>query len=352
MRLHRSLAALIVLAAGSLPAAEAAGGPAAFEVTGGPAGPVTLQPGATSVFAFTVTNTSSASEVIDAKVTGLFFDGDTPQFTGAPSPGLIASASPASLTLAAGAHQDIKVSLAAKAGSPAGGLYAGIVFSNVPPSQSGSVNVVTSQARPLIGHVPGAYTDTGQISLFQQVAPKGSTLTVQTSFLDTGNIDYQVTGEVTVLGSSGVLGTVPVGTRLVLPGNTRTFPVTFAPSGPLPGGPYTAKLHLVWGQSAEHNGDASTPVSITAAVPNGSTSPPTGQGTIPPRFIGGPLTHHPQPGAHTSHHRVSGTDWLLRVVDLLLILLALALLIIALWRRREEEEEEKERQEPAAVGWR
>lgn len=355
MRPHRSLAVLIVLAAGSLPAALATGGPAGFEVTGGPAGPVTLQPGVADSFAFTVTNGSSTTETISARITGLSFIGDTPEFTGAPSPELIASASPASLTLAAGASQDVKVSVTAKPGAPPGGLYGGIVFSDVPPSQSGSVNVVTSQARPLIGHVPGASTDTGQISLFQQSTPKGSSssnLTLQVSFLDTGNIDYEVGGEVTVLGSTGVLGTVPVGSRLVLPGNQRTFPITFAPSGPQPAGPYTAKLHLVWGRSAEHSGDASTPVSLTGAVPSGSTTPPSVSGTLPPTFIGRPLTHHSQSGGHASHHRVAGTTWLLRIVDLLLILLELALLIIALRRRREREEEEEKGHEQPAMGLR
>ena len=343
MRRHRFLAALIVLAAGAVPAAEAAGGPAAFEVTGGPPGAVTLQPGVANTFAFTVSNGGSIAETITTKVTGLFFDGDTAQFTGTPSPGLTATAAPAGFTLAPGASRDVRVSLMAKPGTPAGGLYAGVVFSDVPPAQSGSVNVVTSQARPLIGHVPGAYTDTGQISGFQQITPKGSSnsaLTLQTSFLDTGNIDYEVGGEVTVLSSSGVLGTIPLGSRLVLPGNTRAFPITFTPSGPRSAGPYTAKLHLVWGRSGEHSGDASAPVSLTDAVPNGSSGPPGGQGTLPPTFIGRPLTHHSPPSAHGGRH-VSGTAWLLRIVDLVLVLLVLALVLIALWRRREREREEK-----------
>jgi hypothetical protein len=340
VRPHRSLAALIVLATGFLPAAEAAGGPAAFEVTGGPPGAVTLQPGVTSQYTFRVTNRASAPATITTNVTGLFFDGDTPQFSGTPSPGLTATASPTRLALAAGAAQDVKVSLTAHPGVPAGGLYAGVVFSNAPPSHSGTVSVVTSQARPLIGHVPGAYTDTGRISGFEQMTPKGSSgsnLTLLASFIDTGNIDYEVTGEITLLSSSGVMGSVPVGPRLVLPGNTRTFPITFAPSGPPPGGPYTAKLHLIWGQTAERKGDASAPVSLTNAGPTGSTNPPAGQGTLPSTFIGAPLTHHSQ--SSTPHHRVSGGAWILRGVDLLLLLLVLALLLVALMRHRDPEEE-------------
>jgi hypothetical protein len=328
------------------PAGAAVAGPAAFTVAGGPSGAVTLPPGSPTVLTFTVTDTGPDREAITVQVTGLYFDGDTAQFTGSPSPGLDATAAPARLDLAPGASQDVKVTLTAAPGARPGGLYAGVVFSNVPPSQSGRVNVVTAQGRPLIGHVPGPVADSGRITSFRQLAPPagGSALTLQASFLDTGNVDYEVGGTVTVLGPTGALGTVPVGTRLVLPGNPRTFPINFSPpAGAVwPAGPMTAQLHLVWGVSAEHSGDAQTSVQIAPPSTAQAAPPSAGQASLPPTFVGRPLTPVPHHGV-SSRSGTSASIWALRFLDLLMLLVALALLLIALWSRRRREDDEDRR---------
>jgi len=351
VRLRRLLILLIIAAAGPLPAAASSGGSTTFTVSGGPAGPVPLQPGVVTGLTFTVTDTGSGAETIDAQATGLFFKGDTPQFTGHPSPGLAVTVSPQSLSLAAGASQDVRVTMSASPGSRPGGLYAGVVFSNVPPSQAGEVNVVTAQARPLFGHVPGPTDDSGRIISFQQQPSTGSSLVLQASFLDTGNIDYELTGSMTVLASTGDIATVTLPARLVLPGNTRTFPIDVTPptGSTIPRGPYSATLHLLWGVSAEHSGDARAPLLWTIHTPDG-VGPPGASTTLAPTFIGRPLTpvpHHPATHNPGRHRGVTWTTWLLRFLDLLLLLL-LILLLIALWSRERERERRGQQQGSAA----
>jgi hypothetical protein len=327
--------------------AEAApGGAASFTVSGGPAGAVTLQPGNPVPLTFTITDTAPASEQISVRATGLFFQGDTAQFSGAPSPNLQVTVAPATVDLAAGASQDVKVTAVAAPGAKPGGLYAGVVFSDVPPSQAGQVNVVTAQGRPLIGHVAGATDDSGRIASFTQAlsGSSGSGLSLQASFVDTGNIDYQVGGTVTVIGPTGAIGTATVAPRLVLPGNPRTLPIQFVPPAGTtwPSGQLTAQIHLVWGTTAEHSGDAQTPVQIASGVAAVPSAPAPGQASRPPTFIGRPLTHvHHSPPA--GHGTVSASTWVLRFVAILLLLLVLALLLIALWYRRREDEEEARR---------
>jgi hypothetical protein len=329
------------------PAGAAAGGAAAFTVSGGPSGPVSLPPGNPTVLTYTVTDTGSAGEEITVRITGLYFEGDTAQFAGNPSPGLHATATPATLDLAPGYGQDVKVTLTAAPGTAPGGLYAGVLFSNVPPSQTGRVNVVTAQGRPLIGHVPGPVTDTGRIASFGQVPGAGPALTLQTSFVDTGDVDYEVAGALTVMGPTGAVGTVAVPSRLMLPGNTRTFPITFTPPAGTgwPAGSLTAHLHLVWGVSAEHSGDVQAPVTIASSPAPPGATPSPGQASLPPTFVGRPLSRVPRHATATGTH-TSAWTWALRVVDLLLLLLALALFLIALWSRRRDDDDADQVQPP------
>ena len=292
-----------------------------------------------------MTNSSSTSQRIEIRATGLYFSGDTPEFTGSPSPGLSMSVTPSVLLLAPGAGQPVHVSVATAATARPGGLYGGVVFSDVPPAQAGAVNVVTAQARPVIGHVRGPTSDTGTIKAFVQLPPdSGPVVKLQAAFVDTGNIDYEISGSVTVLGSSGVLGTAQITPRLVLPGEARTFPIDISPSaaGSVPDGDYTATLHLIWGTAGEHSGQANTAVRFSYA-PAGLGSGPVSPTTRPPTFIGRPLTHVPHTTGAATHKRVSAWTWFVRVVDLLLLLLALILLALAMWtwekeRRRRRDE--------------
>jgi len=315
-----ALAAVVVgLAA---PAASAAGpdtgaAPAAsFTLAGGPTRALVLRPGQATATVFTVINPTSSAEAISVAVTGLFFDGDTPQFSGAPSPGLTVTATPDEFQLAPGANHDVTLSLTAAAGARPGGLYAGVVFRDLPPATPGRTTIVAAQARPLIGHVPGPTTDSGRITGFAPLhrsQPAGPA-TFVVSFLDTGTIDYFVGGRLTVSSGGSILGTTTVPAQLVLPGNQRSMPVTFAH---LAAGTYTGAVHLIWGTQAEHSGDASTVVSV---VPPGANP-----------AAGASANGSPAPTVLT---RSRPDNWWLRILALLLLLLILAYLAWRWWRRR------------------
>lgn len=342
-RLPALLLALVGAISGAVPASAAPGpaasaalldqvDPSGFTVTGGPPGPVELSPGQAVAVAFTVVNTSAAPQHITVSVTGLYFKGDSPQFAGPPSPGLTATATPGVLTLAAQASQDVHVTLTAAASARPGGLYAGVVFTDVPPQKAGQVTVQAAQARPLIGHVPGPFTDTGHIDGFSGSRRAGGGLEFQVPFLDTGTIDYQVRGTVTITAGSATVGQVAIASSLVLPGNARTIDATY--TGAVPAGPLDAHLHLVWGASGERSGQATT--TVAPAAPSGPTASATpGSGTLAPTILTRPTPagHHGAAVAAAAHGR-PWWHWLLYLVDLLLVALIVAGLLLARQRRQ------------------
>ncbi|HUZ43643.1 MAG TPA: hypothetical protein VMU63_04510 [Acidimicrobiales bacterium] len=322
----------VALAAGAMgvgapgPAWAASGG-AGFTVAGGPTGDLTLPPGQVVPVDFTVINSSSQPEQLNIAITGLHFNGQTPEFTGSPSPGLTVTASTTTLTLAAQASQGVNLSVEAVPGSKPGGLYAGVVFKEIPPASHGSTTVEEAQARPLIGHVPGPTTDTGQIQAFASPAAvaKPDGVVFNLTFLDTGDIDYRLGGTVdlvTVTGSQ--VGTVAVPPDTVLPGNPRVIPLAF--TGTAPSGQLTGQLHLAWGTSEEHTGTAMATVlvSSTGVGPGGS-----GAGSTP-------SGNHQNVTVFTRHgsHPVS---WLFKGLALLLLLIIIALLIRRYLQRRKNE---------------
>lgn len=318
-------------AAPSAAAGAGAADPAGFSVAGGPSGPLDLTPGRPVSVTFTVVDTSTGAEHIAVSLTGLRFEGDSPQFSGQPSPGLTATAAPAKVTLAPGASADIRVSLTAAASAPPGGLYAGVVFTDEVPQRPGQVSVQAAQARPLIGHVAGAVTDSGRIAGFVGSRPAAGGLRFAVPFLDTGTIDYQVRGTVTVTAGSSVVGQVVISSSLVLPGNTRTLTAIY--TGAAPAGPLHAHLHLVWGVSGEHSGDAATDVApVVPSAVTGATTP--GAAALAPTIVERPAPAHHRAAVAARPGRRSGWDWLLYGLDLLVLLLAV-LLLVALLRSRE-----------------
>lgn len=333
-------AGVVLLGTATTADAATATGPS-FTVAGGPAGAITLSPGESTTVTFTVLNTSSAAENITTQATGLFFDGDVPEFTGPPSPGLNIAAAPASVDLAPSASEDVRVALiVAPTGRP-GGLYGGIVFKVVPPPEQGQVTVVAAQARPLIAHVPGPTSDSGMIEGFAPVGSAPTTLgpvTFQASFLDTGDIDYEVSGTVVLLSGSSTVATVPVTSRLVLPGNVRSFPVTF--SGHVPAGPLLADIHLVWGVRAEHSGDARSNVDVGTVTPGVGPAPGSSPTTVSPSFISRPTqaASGPVDALHPARSRGGWFPWFLKSSALLLLVLVVMMLLSLWWRRRHVEE--------------
>ena len=326
------------------PPAQAVGGPGdAFSVAGGPAGPITLSPGTRSEQSYTVTDTATTAERISVAATGLFFEGDAPQFAGSPSAGLSVVPSPASVELAPGASTAIQVQLTVAANARPGGLYAGLIFRQVPPPEAGRVTVIAAQARPLIGHVPGPTTDSGIISGFAPPSPPPSPsgpVTFHASFLDTGTIDYQLSGAATLRSGTHIVATVAVAKRRVLPGNTRAFPVSFA--GPVPTGPLVADLNLVWGTRAEHSGQVRSEVTLNPLT-TGSAPPPGVGGRAPaPTFANGPHPRVAREATLTSRL----LPWIARMGAIALLLLAL-LMLVALWRRRQEEQKDQPDDAPA-----
>lgn len=339
-----SILFLAVVGAGSVllgtggTAAAASAGPG-FTVAGGPSQAVTLQPGTSTQVVYTVTNTSASTEHVTATGTGLFFQGDVPQFTGEPSAGLQITPSPADLDLGPSTSADIRVTLTVAPNERPGGLYAGIVFKDVPPPVQGRVTVVAAQARPLIGHIPGPTSDIGVVAGFAALGSPSTSgpVTFQASFLDTGDIDYEVSGTVALRSGSRLLATEAVSSRLVLPRNVRSFPVRFA--GPLPAGPVEADMSLVWGTRQEHSGDARAEAYVGATASGPRVTPP-GDGTaLAPTFIKRPSEQGSGPvrAARPVRRSDGFLVWFVRVSGLLLLLLAVAMLL-GLWRRRRREE--------------
>ncbi|MHB1446024.1 MAG: hypothetical protein ACYCZV_10260, partial [Acidimicrobiales bacterium] len=301
---------------------------AGFSVAGGPTGDLTLPPGQPVPVDFTVVNSSAQPEQINVSITGLYFNGQTPEFTGSPSPGLTVTASTTSLTLAAQASQGVNLSVEAAPGSKPGGLYAGVVFKEIPPSAAqGSTTVEEAQARPLIGHVPGPTTDTGQIRAFASptaVAKPGGVV-FDLTFLDTGDIDYRLGGTMDLVTVSGTqVGMVAVPPDTVLPGNPRVVPLAF--TGTAPVGQVTGQLHLTWGTAGEHSGTAMATVLVSS----------TGAGSGVPGAVGTPAPNHQNVTLFTRHssHPVS---WLFKGLALLLLLIIIALLIRRYLQRRRNE---------------
>ena len=306
-------------------AAPAAAAGSGFTVAGGPTSDLNLPPGQPVSAQYTVINTSNQSEQIAVDITGLHFQGQTPEFTGSPSPGLSISARPTAITLAAGATQSVNLTAEALPGSNPGGLYAGIVFKELPPPSANSATIEEAQARPLIGHVPGPTTDTGQIVAFASptATARPGRVVFNLTFLDTGTIDYLLGGSMTVVNSSGaVLGSVPMPRATVLPGNQRIVPVTY--SGSVPAGQLTGQLHLTWGTLEEHNGTAMATVIVAGTTP-GRSNPSSPEG-------GGPADH--QNLTILTHHQRHAVDWIFDGLALLLLLLLLALLIWRYLQRR------------------
>jgi len=304
------------LAGGAAPA-RATGG-SGFTVAGGPTADLNLPPGQPVGAQYTVINSSGAPEQIQVQITGLHFQGNTPEFTGAPSPGLSISARPTSFTLAAGASQSVNLTVQALFGSHPGGLYAGIVFKELPPPSSGRTTIVEAQARPLIGHVPGATNDTGQIVSFASpsAAAAPGRVVFNLTFLDTGDIDYRLGGSMSLVTSAGaVLGRAAVPPATVLPGNQRVVPLSY--SGPVPQGQVTGQLHLTWGTTAEHHGTAMATV-IVSGSGAGSATPPAGTGSNPGGHQN--ITVLRAPKSHA-------TNWIFEGLALLLLLILIALLI-------------------------
>ncbi|HVA43702.1 MAG TPA: hypothetical protein VNF50_09470 [Acidimicrobiales bacterium] len=320
---------VVAIGAGAGPPAWAASGSggAGFTVAGGPTGDLTLPTGQVVAVDFTVINSSDRPEQINVAITGLHFNGQTPEFTGSPSPGLTVTASTTSLTLAAQASQGVNLSVEAAAGSKPGGLYAGVVFKEIPPASQGSTTVEEAQARPLIGHVPGPTSDTGQIRAFASpvAVAKPNQVVFDLTFLDTGDIDYRLGGTMGLVTVSGApVGTMAVPADTVLPGNPRVIPLAY--TGTAPVGQLTGQLHLTWGTTAEHSGTAMATVLVSD----------TGTSSGGPGGGGGPNGNHQNVTIFTRHgsHPVS---WLFKGLALLLLLIIIALLIRRYLQRRRNE---------------
>ncbi|MHB1924475.1 MAG: hypothetical protein ACYCSJ_07285, partial [Acidimicrobiales bacterium] len=307
-----------VLGAGAgVPAWAASSGGAGFTVAGGPTGDLSLPPGQVVPVDFTVINSTNQPEQINVAITGLHFNGQTPEFNGSPSPGLTVTANTTSLTLAAQASQSVNLSVEAAPGSKPGGLYAGVVFKEIPPASQSSTTVEEAQARPLIGHVPGPTTDTGQIQAFAapSAVAKPNGVVFDLTFLDTGDIDYRLGGTVDLVTVSGTqVGTVAVPPDTVLPGNPRVIPLAF--NGTAPSGQLTGQLHLTWGTSEEHTGTAMATVLVSGTV-GSSVGPGAG---------GAPSANH-QNVTIFSRHGGHPVSWLFKGLALLLLLIIIALLI-------------------------
>ena len=327
---------LIGAAVGDLAPALASGG-TGFTVAGGPTSDLNLAPGQPVGAQYSVINSSDRPEQIQVQITGLHFQGDTPEFTGSPSPGLSVSAHPTAITLSAGASQSVNLTAEALPGSRPGGLYAGVVFKEVPPPSSGSTTIVEAQARPLIGHVPGPTTDTGRIVSFASPAATAAPgrVVFNLGFLDTGDIDYQLGGSMVLVTSSGaVLGTVAVPAATVLPGNQRVVPLRF--SGPVPAGQVTGQLRLTWGTTAEHGGTAMATVIVSGP----------GSGPAHPGGSAGPGADH-QNITVLTRHRGHATNWIFEGLALLLLLILIALLIKRYLERRRQARKLKREAEQA-----
>lgn len=301
-------AAVLALACGALwpsaaasAAGAASGGGMGVTVSGGPVADIDLPTGRDVPTTFTVSNPSAATEQLQVLVTGLFFQGEAPEFVGAPSPGLTVTAVPSAFALAGHGSRDVTVTLRAAPGTRSGGLYAGLIFRVATPgAQIPGVAGGAGVGRPLLGRVPGPVSDAGTLTGF---GPQGGIhvrppVTLLAAFRDDGNIDYPVSGTVTLIAAGGAnAGAVTVPESRVLPGNTRVVPITFP--GPLPAGPLTATLSLRWGLSNEHEARVSTAF-IVEGHPGGSA------------------------------------NWLLEVLALLLIVLVGLFLISMMTRRRRE----------------
>jgi hypothetical protein len=278
-------ATCLLLAAGTRSAVGAESPPVGFTVGGGPTGAVIVTPGHTTSTTFEVRNDSEQTEHLAVEVTGLHFAGESPQFTGRPSPGLTVTAHPSDLVLAPRSSATVEVALAAAPEVHPGGLYAGVIFTDV-PGTTGQAVIVPAQARALIGHVPGPSDDSGHIvSLGVRGGTRaGGPLPVLLTFLDTGTVDYQLHVFMRLDGPDGASATADAPPSLVLPGNERAIAVTFPDRHPV--GHYTVTADATWGIAGDHHGSMTATVDLDA---NGAVRiVGAAASTIQQRFIARP----------------------------------------------------------------
>lgn len=267
------LAALALVIALEHPLA-AQSGPVQLTVSGGP-GEVTVERGGSASTSFVVRNPADHPQRVEVEVTGLTIGDDGYQFAGEPAGGISVEASPSTFTLAAASAQDVIVSVVAAGDAEPGGAYAGILVRGVPDVAPGEGPVVGEIALPIFAIVPGDVDDNGRIASFAPEQPSfdDGPVTFVAEFANAGNVHYAVAGSVELRAGARSLGSIDVPGVNVLPGTTRSIPISW--SGSAPPGEVHATLALSWGRDGQHRGQAETTVRILRseqARPGGSSS--------------------------------------------------------------------------------
>jgi hypothetical protein len=219
-----------------------------ISVSGGPA-PVELQPGGTATTSFVVRNPAPYEQHVVIEVQGLTAGDGGYQFGGPLPPGISVVSDPADLMVAAGEARDVHVVITAEPATPAGGAYAGLIVRSIPDVASNRSPVIGEIGLPVLMNVGGASNDAGHIVSFVQ--PADHSLAFDTTFANTGNVHYLYGGVIELFTGAVSLGTVPVDSRLILPGTTRSLHVAWP--GDVTFSNLRARLTFQWGAGKRRN---------------------------------------------------------------------------------------------------
>ncbi len=154
-----------------------------------------------------------------------------------------------SFHLEPGGSQDIVATIVVPANVGEGGRYAIIYIHEQPPAGGGGAGSLSAFNIPVLLTIKGStLSHTGKITeITASKAVSGQPVEIFTSFQNTGNHHFKVTGEVTVSNARGeVLDTMHVGlsTSSVIPTTLRQVRATFVPQGELALGVYSVKSRL------------------------------------------------------------------------------------------------------------
>ncbi len=141
-----------------------------------------------------------------------------------------------------------KISIPSNVGG--GGRYAVIYIHEQPPVGGGGTSSLSAFNIPVLLTIKGStLTETAKITEIKAGnVVNGQPIKIFTSFQNTGNRHFKVTGEVTVSNIRGeVLGTIqtPLSTSSVIPATLRQLSADFVPKGTLTQGIYSIESRLI-----------------------------------------------------------------------------------------------------------
>ena len=155
-----------------------------------------------------------------------------------------------SFRLQPGGTQEITATISVPSNVGNGGRYAIIYIHEQPPAGDGGTGSLSAFNIPVLLTIKGStLSHMGKITeITAGKVVSGQSIEIFTSFQNTGNHHFKVTGEVTVTNSRGdLLDTIPVplSTSSIIPTTLRQTSATFIPKETLPLGVYSLKSRLI-----------------------------------------------------------------------------------------------------------